>query len=145
MVSGLQADIALILTLSCVVEAIRLLVIEKDEGGYKFRPLKWIRDSNLEPYQKTIVVSAVSLGILVVVSLLYRYVFKQDILGFIGSFSPVTALLYNLAIGVGGLVYYTYHIKEKKPDDLFWKLIVATSGLVLLFAQFQFGIFNGYI
>jgi hypothetical protein len=145
MVNGLLGAIASILTLSLCVEAVRLMVIKKDDGGYKFRPSRWAGDTNLEPYQKTIVVAAVSLGIAVIGALVYRNVFESDILGFVESLSPVTALLYNLALGAVGVAHYTYYIKEKQPDDVFWKLLAAVVCLLLFFAQLQYGVFNSVI
>jgi hypothetical protein len=57
----------------------------------------------------------------------------------------VTALLYKLALGAVGVAHYTYYIKEKQPDDVFWKLLAAVVCLLLFFAQLQYGVFNSVI
>lgn len=140
MVSGLFADIAFFLTATLAGELALILVIKKDPGGYKFRPVEWYRDSNLEQYQKFIVVSAVAVLTAGIVWYLFNYVLKSMAFGWIQSFSPVAALFYNITVFLGVVGLSTYYTREKQLDEHLLYLVLAIIGAAVIWAQLQYNI-----
>lgn len=145
MVSGLLADVAFFLTVSFAGELALILVIKKDRGGYKFRPVEWVRDNNLEQYQKVLVVSIVAALTLATIWYLFNYVLKSMAFGWIESFSPVSALFYNLMLFLAVVGLGTYYSRGKKMDERLVYLVLAIMGSALIWAQLRYGVLNGML
>lgn len=142
MVGGVLANIGFVLTVGFIGEVVLMATIKKDKGGYKFRPIEWYRDSNLEHYQKFIVVTAVAVLLSFSVTYLFGYVFDSVVRGWIQSFSPIAAVAYDsslflIVVGIG-----TYYTRDKGMDRTLLYLSLSVFVLLLIFGQIEYGILN---
>lgn len=145
MAEGLLADIAFFLTATLAGEFALLVVIKKDPGGYKFRPVEWYRDSNLEQYQKVIAVSIVAVLTLGGVWYLFNYVLKSAAFGWIASFSPVGALFYNITLFLGIIGIGTYYSREKAMDERMLYLVAAIIVAGVIWGHLRYGILSSLL
>lgn len=145
MVDGILADIAFFLTTTLTGELALILVIKKDPGGYKLRPVEWYRDSNLEQYQKYLVVSIVAVATIAAVWFSFDYILKGMVFDWIRSFSPVGAVFYDLALFLTVVGLGTYYSREKQIDEWMLYLVGGIILAMLLWAQLTYGILNGLL
>lgn len=140
MAGGFLAYIGSSLTLILVSELFLILMIKEDKGGYKLRFLEWYRDSNLERYQKYIVVSAVGLLSLLLIDYLFANVLDSPVTRWIQSLPPVSAILYDSVLFFVVVGIFTYYSRGKEVDRNLVYLTAVVFVLLLAFAQIEYDI-----
>lgn len=138
MSSGGLAEVGVWLTIGLFGEIAVMAMVKKDSGGYKFRLINKMRDDDLEPYQKILNVSIVSILTVGAVTFFFKYIVGSDAFVFIESFSTMSTLVYITIIFLMAAGIGTYYTRGKKADENLEKLAFGIIFLILLLGQLEY-------